>query len=81
VESYRNQTIKFKTQLGDLRIRKENDELPNELKSPGTLTLKKEEKSMRKVLRLKEAGKKQIKKGKTLIVAEKKNKRKLERVI
>jgi hypothetical protein len=64
VENYRNQTIKFNTQVGDLRIRKESDGLPKELKPPRIVTLKKEERSMRKNLRLKEAEEVRLRKEK-----------------
>jgi hypothetical protein len=44
IEKHMNPTMKAESQLGDLRIRKENDGLPKKLMAPRIPTLNKKEK-------------------------------------
>jgi hypothetical protein len=52
LEKHLNEVARFRSQIGDLRIRKENDGLTKELRSQSIATLTKEEKSMRRVLKM-----------------------------
>jgi hypothetical protein len=66
VEKYVNRVIKFMNQVGDLRIRKENDGVQKELKPQGIVTLKKGENSIRKNLKIKEIEEARLEKRKKL---------------
>jgi hypothetical protein len=54
VEKYLNEIVKFRNQVGDLIIRKENGGLPKELRPQSIATLTREEISIRRILKMKE---------------------------